>query len=153
MSQEILNSAIMQMRAKALEAYGVIKDIYRQQSQEGDADRIANLSLKLAQYEGGMLTLQQYAPEIISTVAAEIAAEKAAEEQQAADLEGVEADEADDAGEELPSTEEPEQKAADNAPEEIAEEELTKRSATYRRSSAGRKRASRSKKKKVDDES
>ena len=149
MSQEILNSAIMQMRAKALEAYGVIKDIYRQQSQEGDADRIANLSLKLAQYEGGMLTLQQQAPEIISTVAAEIAAEKAAEEeeQQAAGLEDEEA------STELPDPEELEQNAADNAPEEIAEEELTKRSATYRRSSAGRKRASRSKKKKAEDES
>lgn len=148
MSQEILNSAIMQMRAKALEAYGIIKDIYRQPSQEGDADRIANLSLKLAQYEGGMLTLQQYAPEIISTVAAEIAAEKAAEEEeQAAGLEGEEA------GAELPDPEELEQNAADNAPEEIVEEELTKRSATYRRSSAGRKRASRSKKKKAEDES
>jgi hypothetical protein len=147
MSQEILNSAIMQMRAKALEAYGIIKDIYRQPSQEGDADRIANLSLKLAQYEGGMLTLQQYAPEIISTVAAEIAAEKAAEEEQAAGLEDEEA------GAELPDPEELEQNAADNAPEEIAEEELTKRSATYRRSSAGRKRASRSKKKKAEDES
>ena len=69
MSQEILNSAIMQLRAKALEAYGIIKDTYRQPSKEGDADRIAALSLKLAQLEGGMLTLQQYAPEIIAAVA------------------------------------------------------------------------------------
>ena len=133
MSQEILNSAIMQLRAKALEAYGIIKDTYRQPSKEGDADKIAALSLKLAQLEGGMLTLQQYAPEIIAAVDAEIAAEKAAEIDSSLNVE------------EAPSE-------SDDQPDDskINEDELMERSSTFRKSTPGRRRKS---KKKAEDES
>ena len=79
MSVEILNSAIMQLRGKAQEIYGVIKDIHRRPSEEGDADKIMTLSLRLAQIEGGLITLEQYSPEIIRSVAAEQAAQAAAE--------------------------------------------------------------------------
>jgi len=121
MSQEILNSAIMQLRAKALEVYGVIKDIYRRPAQEGDADKIATLSLKLAQLEGGMITLQQYAPEIILSVANEMAIAAAEEEEQSAT--------ADERGEEVSITE-----------PVITEEELSERSPTYRRTRRPKKK-------------
>ena len=65
MSVEVLNSAIMQLRGKAQEIYGVIKDIHRRPSEEGDADKIMTLSLRLAQ--------------IVRSVAAEKAAQAAAE--------------------------------------------------------------------------
>jgi hypothetical protein len=132
MSQEILNSAIMQLRAKALETYGIIKDIYRRPVQEGDADKVAALSLKLAQLEGGMLTLQQYAPEIISSVAI-AEAESAA----AAALAGKVSDVEKEDPPAIVNEEAPEEKAptADPAPEPtITEEDLAKRSPTYRRS-------------------
>ena len=74
MSVEVLNSAMMQLRGKAQEIYGVNKDIHRRPSEEGDADKIMTLSLRLAQIEGGLVTLEQYAPDIVSTVAAEKAA-------------------------------------------------------------------------------
>jgi hypothetical protein len=60
MAKEISEAAILQLRAKALEAFGVIKDIYARPSEDGDVDKIANQALKLAQYEGAMITLQQY---------------------------------------------------------------------------------------------
>ena len=120
MSVEILNSAIMQLRGKAQEIYGIIKDIHRRPAEEGDADRIMNLSLKLAQLEGGLVTIEQYAPEIVRSVAAEKAAEKVAE----AEIE-----------------EEP-------VPEEgIGHDELMKRSPTYRKSIEGREAKASSKKK------
>ena len=78
MSVEVLNSAIMQLKGKAHEIYGLMKDIYRRPSQEGDADQIMNLSVKLAQLEGGILTLEQYASEIVKSVAAEATAIEAA---------------------------------------------------------------------------
>ncbi len=76
MSVEVLNSALMQLRGKAHEIYGIMKDIHRRPSEEGDADRIINLSVKLAQLEGAVLTLEQYAPEIVKSVAAELAMAK-----------------------------------------------------------------------------
>jgi len=112
MSVEILNSAIMQLRGKAQEIYGVIKDIHRRPSEEGDADKIMTLSLKLAQIEGGLVTLEQYAPEIARSVALEKAA-AAAEASMPAQEETSE------------DTEE--------TPEKLGHDELMERSPTYRK--------------------
>jgi hypothetical protein len=126
MSVEILNSAIMQLRGKAQEVYGVIKDIYRRPTAEGDADRIMSLSLKLAQIEGGLITLEQYAPEIVGSVAAERAAERAA-----ADLVLTSPQEAEPPAE----PEKPEPPAEAPTPEKgIGHDELMERSPTYRKS-------------------
>ena len=113
MSVEILNSAIMQLRGKAQEIYGVIKDIHRRPSEEGDADKIMTLSLRLAQIEGGLVTLEQYCPEIIRSVAAEQAAQAAAEK-------AATPPESEDAPEENSRT--------------IGHEELMEQSPTYRKS-------------------
>jgi hypothetical protein len=60
MAKETPSAAVLQLRSKALEAYGIIKDICARPAEEGDVDKIAHQSLKLAQFEGAMLTLQQY---------------------------------------------------------------------------------------------
>ena len=114
MSVEVLNSAIMQLRGKAQEIYGVIKDIHRRPSEEGDADKIMTLSLRLAQIEGGLVTLEQYAPEIVRSVEAE----KAAAQAQAAAI---------------PAPEEPPQEEPAPKKDSIGHDELMKRSPTYKK--------------------
>jgi outer membrane biosynthesis protein TonB len=130
MSVEILNSAIMQLRGKAQEIYGIIKDIHRRPSQEGDADKIMTLSLKLAQIEGGLVTLEQYSPEIVRSVAAERAAQAAAEK----------------AAPE-PEEEPPEEKPPEE-PKVVGHKELMEQSPTYRKSIEKEQLKSRAKKKK-----
>jgi hypothetical protein len=78
-SEETTQAAILQLRAKAMEAYGIIRDLYNSPSQEGDADKIAAAAFKLAQYEGAMITLQQYVPNLRQS-ASEAAVMKAAAE-------------------------------------------------------------------------
>jgi len=65
MSQDIVNAATLLLRSKALESYGIIKDILLRTAEEGDVDKISTLCLKLAQYEGAMLTLQQYSSSLL----------------------------------------------------------------------------------------
>tara|TARA_E500000331_G_scaffold292061_1_gene288804 strand:- start:380 stop:721 length:342 start_codon:yes stop_codon:yes gene_type:complete len=67
MTEETLNAAIALLRSKALETYGIMKDIYARSAELGDVDLIAKHALQLAQLEGGLLTLQQYAPDIIKS--------------------------------------------------------------------------------------
>tara|TARA_R110000824_G_scaffold189440_5_gene370905 strand:- start:247 stop:648 length:402 start_codon:yes stop_codon:yes gene_type:complete len=130
MSVEVLNSAIMQLRGKAQEIYGVIKDIHRRPSEEGDADKIMTLSLRLAQIEGGLVTLEQYSPEIVRSVAAEKAAQAAAEKAVSAAV-----------------SPEPEEVSEDE-PGTIGHEELMEQSPTYRKSIEKEQIKARAKKKK-----
>jgi hypothetical protein len=67
MTEETLDAAILTLRAKALEIYGVMKDIYARDKKIGDADLLAQNALKLAQFEGAMLTLQQYKGAIVES--------------------------------------------------------------------------------------
>ena len=60
MPKETTQAAILILRAKALETYGVIKELHQQQAESGHAEKISTLALSLAQYEGAMITLQQY---------------------------------------------------------------------------------------------
>ncbi len=60
MASEITQAAVLILRAKALETYGVMKGIYQRPAQQGDAEALATHALNLAQYEGAMLTVQQY---------------------------------------------------------------------------------------------
>lgn len=66
MSQETLNAAVLLLRSRALESYSIIKDTLARPTEEGDADKIAAHSIKLAQFEGGMITLQQYADALLA---------------------------------------------------------------------------------------
>ena len=59
-SVEITQSAILSLKAKALESYGIIKHLLKRPPQEGIANEIATEALRLVQYEGAALTLNQY---------------------------------------------------------------------------------------------
>ena len=59
-SKEIANSAALTLKAKALESYGIIKDLLSQKPEPGISDQVATAALQLVQYEGAALTLQQY---------------------------------------------------------------------------------------------
>ena len=67
MTEEGLNAAVLRLQSLAIETYGRIKDIYRREQQDGDVDTISSLSMKLANYEGALLTLQQYKQNIIDS--------------------------------------------------------------------------------------
>ena len=66
MTEEGLNSAMLRLQSLALETYGMIKDIYRKEQEVGDVDKLSNLAMKLANYEGALITLRQYASSIKS---------------------------------------------------------------------------------------
>lgn len=59
-SAEIAQSAILSLKAKALESYGIIKNLLQQPPREGISNEIATEALRLVQYEGAALTLGQY---------------------------------------------------------------------------------------------
>ena len=67
-TEELLNAAVLQLRAHALETYGIIKDLVAAPAEEGVATKIASQAAKLAQYEGGLITLQQYIPSLIEAL-------------------------------------------------------------------------------------
>ena len=71
MTEEGLNASILRLQSHVIETYGMIKDIFRREQQEGDVDKIAQLCLKLANYEGGLLTLKGYKQDIIDSAKVE----------------------------------------------------------------------------------
>ena len=119
MTEEILQAAILKLRSKALEQYGIIKDIYHRPAASDSVDKIAQHALNLAQIEGAVITLQQYSESLAKqTEAEEISNAPVAEEQ----------------------PQESEQ------PESISGEELLKRSATTRKAARTKKIKENSKK-------
>jgi|TARA_B100000287_G_scaffold403217_1_gene424846 hypothetical protein len=119
MTEEILQAAILKLRSKALEQYGIIKDIYHRPAASDSVDKIAQHALNLAQIEGAVITLQQYSESLAKqTEAEEISNAPVAEEQ----------------------PEESEQL------ESISGEELLKRSATTRKAARTKKIKENSKK-------
>ena len=119
MTEEILQAAILKLRSKALEQYGIIKDIYHRPAVSDSVDRIAQHALNLAQIEGAIITLQQYSESLAKQ---------------------TEAEEVSNA----PVTEE--QPEENEEPESISGEELLKRSATTRKAARTRKIKENSKK-------
>ena len=119
MTEEILQAAILKLRSKALEQYGIIKDIYHRPAVSDSVDRIAQHALNLAQIEGAVITLQQYSESLAKQ---------------------TEAEEVSNA----PVTEE--QPEENEEPESISGEELLKRSATTRKAARTRKIKENSKK-------
>ena len=69
MTEEGLNASILRLQSFMIETYGMIKDIYRREQQDGDVDKIAQLSMKLANYEGALLTLRGYKQDIVDSAA------------------------------------------------------------------------------------
>jgi len=81
MTEEGLNASILRLQSFVVETYGMIKDIYKRDQEEGDVDKIAQLSMKLAQYEGALLTLRGYKQDIIDSAAVEEEPEEEPEEE------------------------------------------------------------------------
>tara|TARA_B100001094_G_scaffold287163_1_gene302516 strand:+ start:262 stop:642 length:381 start_codon:yes stop_codon:yes gene_type:complete len=116
MTEEILQAAIMKLRAKATERFGIIKDLYHRPATVETTDQIVQHALALAQLEGAMVTLQQYSGALAKQTEAE--ADSNTPEEPPTEVE-VEEEE----------KEEPEQplKQPDH-------DDLMKRSSTYRKS-------------------
>ena len=110
MNDEIFNAAIMRLRSRALEHYGIIKDLCRRPPSEGTADELVKNAITLVQCEGAMLTLQQYMPTIASELEQEVRERLKAEQEE------------------------------DGAPSELSEEELSKRSSSSRRTQQTKKK-------------
>lgn len=128
MTEEILQSAILRLKSKATEQFAIIKDLYHRPAESDTVDRIASHALLLAQYEGGMITLQQYKPMLEAQTAAEEESNRPPEPP---------AEEVDEEVDE--EVEEPQEEKSDN-------EKLLERSSTYRKGQARKKRATKAKK-------
>jgi hypothetical protein len=123
MTEEILNSAILQLKAKATERFGIIKDLYHRPATTETADQIVQHALALAQLEGALVTLQQYSGALAKQTVDE-AVSNAIEE--------------DEEEEPEPEPEPPPPKRKRRTTKKkaapVSHEELMERSATYRKS-------------------
>lgn len=61
MTEETLQAAIMKLQSMAIEQYAIIKDLYHRPVDKHTVDKIAQHALNLANAEGAVLTLKQYA--------------------------------------------------------------------------------------------
>ena len=66
MSSSKINATILLLKSKAVETYGIIKDRCDQPTEQGDSEFLAARALELVQFEGAMLTLQQYSEDLLS---------------------------------------------------------------------------------------
>ena len=60
MTEEILQAAVMKLKARATERFAIIKDLYHRPATTETTEQIVQHSIALAQLEGAMITLQQY---------------------------------------------------------------------------------------------
>ena len=117
MTEEILRSAITGLKAKATERFAIIKDLYHRPATIETVDQITQHAIALAQLEGAMITLQQYAPTLAMQTQNEAVSNMPEE------ATPVEVEELDDEEEEL----------------HIGHDELMTRSQQYRKSIKNRK--------------
>ena len=71
MNKNILQAAILRLQSSVMETYEAIKDAYSAPSDEKTVDTIAQLAMRLANLEGALITLQQYASKIHSEAQAD----------------------------------------------------------------------------------
>ena len=62
MTDETLEAALLNLRSQALSVLGLMKDMARRPTTPEDVGSLSGYAAQLAQLEGAMLTLQQYAP-------------------------------------------------------------------------------------------
>jgi len=67
MTDETIEATILNLRAKALEVFGLMKEMAQRPSAEGDVTALSQYSAQLAQLEGALITLQQYTPVLKET--------------------------------------------------------------------------------------
>lgn len=117
MTEEILQAAIMQLKAKATENYALIKDAYHRPATAETTNSIVSHAIALSQLEGAMITLQKYSTSLAQQTEDE---EKSNTPEEPAEVE-VEPNE-------------------DASPKYIGSDELEKRSSTYRKSQKHKKK-------------
>jgi uncharacterized protein YdbL (DUF1318 family) len=110
MTEEILQAAIQRLKSRATERFAIIKDLYHRPATTETVDKITQHAVVLAQLEGGLITLQQYAEVLARQTEAEAISNEPEEPTE------VEAEE--DEEEEIAT---------------LGHDELMKRSPTYRR--------------------
>ena len=123
MTEEILQAAILKLKASATERFGIIKDLYHRPATTETVDQITQHAVALAQLEGAMITLQQYSAVLAKQTEAEAESNEPELEEEATEVE-VE--------------EEPE-------PEVVGHDELMKRSSDYRKSQRTKRSSERKK--------
>ena len=64
MTEETLQAAILKLKSIAVTQFAIIKDLYHRPVQKDTVDKIAQHALHLANAEGAVLTLQQYANQL-----------------------------------------------------------------------------------------
>jgi len=111
MTEEILQAAVMKLRARATERFAIIKDLYHRPATVETTDQIVQHSIALAQLEGAMVTLQQYAGSLAKQTEDEVESNVPAEPE-----------------------EPPTEVEVEEEPEPPDHDELMKRSASYRKS-------------------
>tara|TARA_B100001094_G_scaffold307887_1_gene339988 strand:+ start:3470 stop:3835 length:366 start_codon:yes stop_codon:yes gene_type:complete len=121
MTEEILQAAIMKLRAKATERFGIIKDLYHRPATVETTDQIVQHAIAMAQLEGAMVTLQQYSGALAKQTGDEVDS---------------------NTPEELPTEVEVEEEEEPMVPPD--HDELMKRSSTYRKSQKHRGKKSES---------
>ena len=70
MTEEVLQSAILRLKSRAVERFAIIKDLYHRPASTETVDQIVQHSIALAQLEGALITLQQYSGTLASQTAA-----------------------------------------------------------------------------------
>jgi len=120
MTDETLQATILNLKSQALGVLGLMKDMARRATHETDVGTLSNYAAQLAQLEGAMLTLQQYAP-LIKTAGAEALAllNHPPEEEEV---------------EEAAEEDAEEERQAEDPPAPLTEKELRERSPTFRKS-------------------
>ena len=118
MTEEILQAAILKLKARVTERFGIIKDLYHRPATTETADKIVSHAIAMAQLEGAMVTLQQYSGMLAKQTDAE------AESNEPKVVTQVEVEE-----EQTEEDSEDEQQS-----ETLSHDELIKRSKTFRES-------------------
>lgn len=78
MTEDVLNAAIQKLRAMALEQYALAKDALHQPATAETVSNISTYAINMAQLEGALITLQQYAEPLKQRTEAEVAASEPA---------------------------------------------------------------------------
>ena len=66
MTEEILQAAIMKLRARATERFGIIKDLYHRPATTETTDQIVQHAIvRWLNLKGAMVTLQQYSGAVV----------------------------------------------------------------------------------------
>jgi len=117
MTEEILQAAIMKLRARATERFGIIKDLYHRPATTETTDQIVQHAIALAQLEGAMVTLQQYSGALAKQTENEAVSNTPAEPEEPPT--------------EVEAEEEPDEEEGPQPPDH---DDLMKRSTSYRKS-------------------